>query len=308
MSAASSRAGIQPKGGFRPDAGVLLVAAGATLWGTDTVLRQPLTQSLSSAAIVLYEHVILAVVALPALLATRSAWSKLTARQWAAVAGLAWGGSALATVCFTMAVQSGNPTTAVLLQKVQPVFTFLLAGVVLRERPRRTDWMLLAIAAGGAYLTSFGGSGLWPRLRPMDLTSALLALTAAALWGASTVLGRYVSAAVSFTAVTALRIVVALPLLALLNLPAGPAWPQEPQWIKLMWLALAPGLAALLLYYRGLRQTPAPMAAIAELCFPATTALLNWLFLGARLTLWQAAGFLLIWGVVARLSSRNGVK
>jgi drug/metabolite transporter (DMT)-like permease len=282
--------------------GVLLVAAGATLWGTDTVLRQPLTHTLSSTAIVFYEHLILAVVVAPALIATRKAWTMLNARQWAAIVGLSWGGSALATVCFTMAVQTGNPTTAVLLQKIQPVFTFLLAGVVLGERPRSSHWMFLIIAAAGAYLISFGGSGLWPTLRPVDINSALLALAAAALWGSSTVLGRYVSASISFTAVTALRIVVALPLLALLNLPEGPPLPHEGQWVKLIWLALVPGLAALLLYYRGLRSTPAPVAAVAELCFPATTALLNWVFLGSQLTTWQIAGFLIIWAVVGRLT------
>lgn len=279
---------------------VLLVAAGATLWGTDTVLRQPLTQSLSGTAIVFYEHLILAVVVAPALIATRKAWMKLSARQWAAVLGLSWGGSALATICFTLAVQTGNPTTAVLLQKVQPVFTFLLAGVVLGERPRSRHWILLAIAAGAAYLISFGG--LTPQLRPLDINAALLAVAAAALWGASTVLGRYVSATLSFTAITALRIVVALPLLALLNLPGGPPLLQEGQWLRLMWLALVPGLAALLLYYRGLRNTPAPIAAIAELCFPATTAVLNWVFLGSRLNAWQIAGFLIIWAVVGRLT------
>jgi len=183
------------------------------------------------------------------------------------------------------------------------VFTFLLAGVVLGERPRASHWMFLAMAAGGAYLISFGASGLWPQLRPVDINSALLAVAAAALWGSSTVLGRYVSATLSFTAVTALRIVVALPLLALLNLPGGPPLPQEGQWVKLMWLALVPGLAALLFYYRGLRNTPAPVAAIAELCFPATTAVLNWVFLGSRLTAWQIAGFLVIWAVVGRLTA-----
>ncbi len=281
---------------------VLLVAAGATLWGTDTVLRRPLTQVLPSTAIVFYEHLILAVVLMPALVATRKAWMALSARQWGAVIGLSWGGSALATVCFTLAVQTGNPTTAVLLQKIQPVFTFLLAGVVLGERPTRGHWMFLAIAACGAYLISFGGSGLWPALRPVDVNSALLALAAAALWGSSTVLGRYVSTSISFTAITALRIVVALPVLALLTLPTGPQFPQQSQWVKLAWLALVPGLAALLLYYRGLRNTPAPIAALAELCFPATTAALNWIFLGSPLTAWQIAGFLIIWAVVGRLT------
>lgn len=287
--------------------GVLLVAAGATLWGTDTVLRQPLTQSLSAGAIVFYEHLILAVVVLPALVATRAEWLQLRARQWAAIVGLAWGGSALATICFTYAVRIGNPTTVVLLQKMQPLFTFLLAAWVLKEHPRHRHWLLLIPALAGAYLVSFGGGGgggLLPQIRRQDMLSAALAVAAAAMWSGSTVLGRYVSPHLSFTALTSLRIVVALPLLAAMNLPGTRLAAELPvgrQWITLMWLALVPGLVSLLLYYRGLRHTPAPLAAIAELCFPTSTALLNWIFLDARVSLWQAAGFVLIWAVVGRL-------
>ena len=43
------------------------VSAGACLWGTDTILRTPLTSHLSSASIVLLEHLILAATMLPVL-------------------------------------------------------------------------------------------------------------------------------------------------------------------------------------------------------------------------------------------------
>ena len=286
---------------------VLLVALGAALWGTDTVPPRPLAQNVSSLLIVFYEHLVLAVVVLPVLWATRTEWRRLHAAQWAALLGIAWGGSAVATFCFTEAVRTGNPTTAVLLQKVQPLFTILLAAAVLGERLNRRHWLSLALALGGAYLVSFGDRGLGPSIRPLDLTAALLALAAAALWGSCTVLGRYLVPYLSFASLTSLRIVAALPLLTFLILLPGQApsgWPTSRQAATLLWLALVPGLAALLIYYRGLRHTPASLAAIAELCFPTTTVLLNWVFLGMRMTVLQLAGFFLIWGVVWYLSQR----
>jgi drug/metabolite transporter (DMT)-like permease len=282
------------------DRGLLLVALGSTLWGTDTVLRQPLAREMASAHIVFYEHVALIAVVIPVLLATRGELRRLRWKDWAALAGIAWGGSALATYCFTEAVRLGNPTSAALLQKLQPLFTVFLAAGFLDEKLSRRHWGYFFAALAGALLVTIGG----PAGFRHDLLAAAPALAAAALWGSSTVLGRYVAARVSFLATTALRILLALPLLAALAFaPAGAVrWPSVAQGLSLIWLALLPGFAALLLYYRGLRGTPAPLAAIAELCFPATTVALNWLFLEVQPTLAQGAGFAAIWWVVARLS------
>lgn len=282
---------------------VWLVALGAAVWGTDTVLRNPLAQTLPSLLIVFYEHLILGAALLPVLLYRHDQWKNLTRRQWVSILGISWGGSAIATLCFTEAVKIGNPTTAVLLQKLQPLFTIALAGPVLGERLRRQHWGYPILALTGAWFVSFGDRGLLPAIRPIDLNAALLALAAAALWGSSTVLGRYLAPILSFETLTTLRIIVALPLLLIVVLAAHSPlpWPNQRQALSLVWLALVPGLVALLLYYRGLRNTPAPLAAIAELCFPASTALLNWAFLGSRLAVLQVAGFFLICGVVWRL-------
>ena len=137
-------------------AALLWVAAGACLWGTDTVFRRPLTGHLTSVAIVFLEHAILSLVLLPVLWARRSEWLKLGAREWGAVTLIAWGGSALATVLFTEAVRTGNPTTAVLLQKTQPLFAGMLAGLLLSEPLGIPFWSRVAAAIAGAYLISFG--------------------------------------------------------------------------------------------------------------------------------------------------------
>jgi len=282
--------------------GVLWIAAGAALWGTDTVLRRPLAGVLGSTQIVLYEHVILSFIVLPIIHRDRAYLSKIPLRIWLAVVGTAWIGSALATVLFTSAIGSGNPTTAVLLQKTQPLFAILLARIVLRETtPRGFAWIAVVAIVGG-YLVVFGNS------RPLasgslEVAPALLALGAAASWAFATVWGRIAVAEVPFELLTALRFVIALPVLigaALLQRQASvPASEQLP---SLLWMALVPGFAALILYYKGLRNTPASQATIAELAFPATAAFLNWWILGVTATILQLAGFLLVWAAILQLS------
>ena len=121
------------------------MALGSALWGTDSVLRRPLTRSLASPAIVLYEHLILSLIAIPVLISRWRELREMRTRDWLAVLGIAWGGSALATVLFTEAISRGNVNTAVLLQKVQPLFTFLLAGPLLGERLTRRHWGYLGL-------------------------------------------------------------------------------------------------------------------------------------------------------------------
>jgi drug/metabolite transporter (DMT)-like permease len=114
--------------------GVLLVALGAALWGTDAVLRVPLLGVMSPPAIVLSEHLVLLLYSVPAVALGWSVFRTLRAPQWTALLVIAWGGSALATLLFTTAFAFGNPTVVILLQKTQPLFAIALAHVLLRER------------------------------------------------------------------------------------------------------------------------------------------------------------------------------
>src|SRR6266849_6734811 len=163
---------------MRSSRALLWVALGAALWGTDTLFRRTLTTTLASSRIVLYEHLILTVILLPVCWRGRREWKSLKPIQWAAVLGTSWGGSALGTVCFTEAVRIGNPTTAVLLQKIQPVFAALLARALLGESLGRRFWMWLILALAAGWLISFGAA--LPPATPLSISAALLAAAAAA--------------------------------------------------------------------------------------------------------------------------------
>ncbi|MBV8444284.1 MAG: DMT family transporter [Candidatus Dormibacteraeota bacterium] len=162
-----------------------------------------------------------------------------------------------------------------LLYLAQPLVAIMLAGLVLRERRHRSYWPLALLALAGVYLIVFQDDATAPfsALPHGRIEAALLVLSAVALWGSGTVLGRYALRAVSPMHTATLRFVIALPVLLVLLLIdrgsaafSGYAASQLP---SLLGIALIPGVIAMLLYYRALRGTPASTATIAELAYPA---------------------------------------
>ena len=179
----------------------------------------------------------------------------------------------------------------------------LLAWLLLAEPLGRRFWICLLLALCGAYVVNFGLSGPGGAI---ERKAALLALAAAALWGCSTVLGRFVLAKLSFFALTCLRIILAAPLLIALNGTSALSVSLRPrEAVSLLLMALIPGLLALLIYYRGLRNARASRAAIAELAFAGTATILNWIFLGAHISAIQLAGFFLLWVAILNLETKH---
>lgn len=269
-----------------------LVAVAAALWGTDGLLRLPLADEIPAGTLVFWEHLLVVIVLLPLLPAAVRALARCGPREWLAVLVIGGGASTLAATLFTMAFATGDPVTPLVLQKMQPLFAVVAAYVVLGERLRPGYFYFAVPAILGAWLLSFTD--------PLDvhvaaLRTALLALGAAALWGAGTVLGRLVSTKLASKDVTVLRFSVGLPVAAIIVLAQGQSFAVS--WdnaVGLGLLAFIPGLLALSLYYVGLRATPAARATLAELAFPATAAVIGVSFLGATLSATQWLGLAVV--------------
>ncbi|NNC93872.1 MAG: DMT family transporter [Acidimicrobiia bacterium] len=257
--------------------GVLLVALGAGLWGTDGLFRRGLALELPSATVVFWEHLILVVVTAPLLVRFYRNRPELAPRDLFALILVGVGASALATMLFTEAFSYGDPTTPLLLQKLQPVIAVLGAYVLLRERllPRYGVYFLLAV--GSAYLISFSDP---TNVSVSQLEPALLAVGAASLWGLGTVVGRHLTAKIEPNQLTALRFAIGLPASAIILVWRGEtsaaSGVSSGDLGTLVGLALIPGLAAITVYYRGLSATPASLATLAELAFPLTAILIGW--------------------------------
>jgi drug/metabolite transporter, DME family len=266
--------------------GFMVVAAAAALWGSDALFRRGLAFELPAATVVFVEHAILVLLTAP-LLVRGVRWTRSFAfRDWVALAIIGVGASATATILFTQAFAYENPTTPLLLQKLQPVIAIAGARLLLGERllPRFAMYFLAALT--GAYLISFPD----PWAVSVDaLTPALLAIGAATL--------------------TALRFAVVLPAAAVILLLQG-ATPtlsaiDGASLRALVLLALVPGLLALLLYYRGLRQTPAAAATLAELAFPLSAIVVNFLAFGTTLAPTQWVGIVILLATITIMGLRS---
>lgn len=280
-----------------------LVAVAAALWGTDGLLRAPLAGALPAATVVFWEHLLAVVVLIPFLPSAFRAFRAASVRDRTAIVVIGAGSSALATALFTAAFATGDALTPLVLQKLQPLVAVVAAAALLGERVRGTYWLFAVPALTGAWLVAFPD----PLSVPLrELGAAGLAIGAAVLWGLGTVLGRMVGVATAPRDVTVLRFAIGLPASALIvGVRGAPVAITGSQILPLVLLALIPGLLALVLYYIGLRRTPAARATLAELAFPATAAVLGIAFLGVDPSATQWLGLVVVVAAITALGLRE---
>lgn len=277
-----------------------LVALAASFWGLSALWREPLARDYPALAVVFWEHLVLTLLVSPWLVAAVRRVLVASTRTKVSVLVIGAGSSALATTLFTAAFRLGDPITPQVLQKLQPLIALLLAALILGERLRPRFAVFAVPALVGAWLLSFADP---LGVSVSNAAAAGLAVGAAALWAAGTVLGRAASAELRFSDITALRLGVGLlTLLVLSAVTSTPLAIGVSAAPNILMLALVPGLLALLLYYRALGHTPASRATLAELTFPLTAALVGVLVLGATLQASQWLGFAMVLASIVGLA------
>ena len=294
-------------------AGPYLVFLSAMLWATDAPIRSQLIGKFSSNFIVLIEHLIDVIIVLPVLWWARKEFALLGKKQWLAVLAIGVGGSALATIAFTQSFHYVSPSVAILLQKLQPLLVIALAVGCLKEVMSKNFWIWGVIALVSAYLISFPGLNPGPLLINGSLSPQLmgagLAVLAAMLWGASTVLGKYVLNSVSFRAMTSLRFVIAAVFLLFLNLYEKTlpiiAEISSRDFALLAATAITSGVVSLFIYYYGLQRSKASVATLAELGFPVAAIMINWIFLKIPLNSVQLLALVILLFAVYQLGRVN---
>jgi drug/metabolite transporter (DMT)-like permease len=285
--------------------GVLFVILASTLWAVDTLIRYPLLgEGINPLTVVIIEHAILSVAFLPLLFPIRKGKQRLSLMRggkehlfyFLMVGGV---GSALATFAFTNAFSLINPSVVILLQKLQPVVTILLAYYLLKERVRREFIFWAVVCLVGGVLISFNDiQGGLQQLNRSSLLSGngpkgvLFAMLAVIGWGSATVFGKKLSNAGRtnleimggrfFTGFISLLLIAAVvqPSLSISLGGVG----------KIALMAALSGLLAMYLYYQGLKQISARVCSLAEMFFPFCAVIVNWWILDAKLTIMQLCG------------------
>jgi len=318
--------------------GPFQVAAAALLWATDSPFRYPLTQKLASSVIVFAEHIVGLLLSIPILLKEYPKLYQFGRRHWVALLFISLGGSTLATLFFTFAFTLTNPTIIILLQKIQPFFAILLASLILKESisRKRVFWILALLAIVGAYFVSFGDPNYGVQLVHLfqpetylapfyhigeaNLLAVGLAITAAFLWGGSTVMGRVMLEKVSYPAMTGFRYLfgaIFLFIIVILTADFFSIFPvlsegigigsfgEIPVYAAILYIGIIPGFLALFIYYLGLKSTKASIATLAELVFPVSAAAVNWIVLGFTLSLTQIIGTAMLLVAIMLLGLEN---
>ncbi len=271
--------------------GPILIFIAALLWGLDGILRRSLF-GMPPATIVFYEHLIGVVLIAPFLW---RAWKEeeLNTTEWASLGIVALLSGVLGTLFFTTALLKVNFisfSVVFLLQKLQPIFTVITAYLVLREgvTQKYLAWAAVALLAG--FFVTFPG-GVIDFSQGEVVTAAAFAFLAAVCWGSSTAFSRYTLIGHSNTLVTGLRFLLTVPLAFGFVIGLGDLSSLGTltftQFFILLAIALTTGMAALWIYYYGLKSTPARISAIVELTFPLTAILVDYFLYGTTLSLSQ---------------------
>ena len=275
--------------------GPLLVLAAALFWGTDALVRTPALAMATATTIVFAEHALGFLLITPFVMLRRgSAFLVLPQRAWLPALFVGAGGSALATVLFTASFRDINPTVAILIQKLQPLFVVGVAYRALGERPRPGfyRWAMAALVAATLLSVPEWAAGSADGISHRPLRGLLLATVAATLWGGATVLGKKLLRQVPSEVATWWRYAVGLATMTAIVAVHGRNLGGVGQAMaftlshgeELLPLVLVAGAVPMTLYYAGLKRTPASVATFIELVYPLSSAVLNAVFLGRGLS------------------------
>ena len=221
-------------------------------------------------------------------------------RRWSPAVwtvGLAY---ASTMVLYVLANKLTTAANTIFLQDTAPLYILLLGPLLLGERARRSDVVLMAVMAGGMLLF-FVGVPAPQATAPAPLRGNFLALAAGICW-ALTIMGlrrlgregeeRGVAAA-AVAAGNLIAFAVTLPL----ALPVGPARPVD--WALVAFLGVVQIGLAYVLLTRGVRGVPALETSLLLLVEPVLNPIWAWAVHGENPGLWSVLGGAVILGATA---------
>ncbi len=291
------------------------VILAAALWGVDGIVLRPFLYNLPVPLVVLIESGLVAILLSPLLIKFRKSFKELSTTDWFAFLGVAILGGAIGTMSITKAlfyVNFVNLSIVIFIQKLQPVFAIIFAAVLLKEHLTKKFFVWSALAILGAYFMTFGTR--MPNLETGDKTTvaALFALLAAICFAASTVLSKRALQNVSYELGTYLRFAFTTILMLMIVVVDGDVSAFSEVSISqisvFFLIAFTSGGLAILLYYYGLKNISASVATIAELAFPLTAVILEYLLRGNILGPVQWIGVLILIISILKVTKLNAPK
>ncbi|MBR9693125.1 DMT family transporter [Candidatus Woesearchaeota archaeon] len=287
--------------------GTLFICTAAVLWGFDGVVLTPRLFNLSVPFVVFLLHFVPFVFLQPFMYKSYGKIFAMKREGWLMLFLVAFFGGLIGTFAIVKAlflVNFDHLSVVVLLQKLQPLFAIILAVLILKERLSKHFLAWASLAIVGAYLVAFGFAA--PALGA-SLTAVILAIVAAASFGASTVFSKKLIASLDFKSATFGRYGMTTLLSLLYLFIAGVGLPFSTvsplNWLFILIIGIFTGVGALFLYYAGLTRVKASVSTICELCLPLSAVVFDWLINGSVLGPWQWLGAVILIGAIVKIST-----
>jgi drug/metabolite transporter (DMT)-like permease len=293
---------------------MIMIALAAALWGLDGVVLTPRLSNIHVVLVVFLLHALPFLVMNTFLFKRYQELKKIDKRAFYSLLFVSIFGGAIGTIAIVYAlfiVNFQELSVVVLLQKFQPVFAILMAGIVLGEKlhKRFLLWAGVAIIAG--YFLTFGWGVPNLHTDSNTLKAALLSLLASFSFGSSTVFSKrllektdYLSATFFRYGLTALLL---LPVVLVLGKFSEIQNITQLNWMIFGIIALTSGSVAIIIYYYGLKHVKASHATLLELFFPISAILLDY-FVNANYLSpiqWVSASIMIFAIIKAGLKSKK---
>ncbi len=286
--------------------GALFIVSAAALWAAGYFFRKTILYGLSPLLLTFLTSAIVAIF-LGLVFRFRPAhiFRCFSADPWRYF-GLAFTGVVMGSTCMFIALDHLDLGLTVILEKLQPIFTLLLASLFLGERPSpsRRPWIFLALLA--SYFVSMRHPFDWT-LQSTDPRGVIAVMLAAFFWAVASIIGKDLTTRQPDSRmITFLRFALG----ALLMLPIF--FSREALHLRMqldgyvfsvvvLCAVLSTGLGYLL-FYSGLRTVTATVSGFLELVTPVVAVLLGVVFLGERYTIVQALAAITLLVAIYRIT------
>ncbi len=274
--------------------GATAIIIAAILWGFDGVVLTPRLFNLNVGFVVFMFHLVPFVLMNTFLFREYRRLKEFTKSDLFVLISIAFFGGALGTLAIVKAlflVNFQHLSVVVLLQKLQPIFAIILAGVFLKEKIKRRFifWALLAIIA--SYFLTFGFKKPNMSEDAPLIQAALWALVAAFSFGSATVLGKKALTRLPYYTTNFFRFgftaLMMLIYVLITNKLGEFSNVTSTNWLFFLIIAVTTGSGAIFLFYFGLNKVKAVVSTICELFFPISAIFFDYFINGHALSVVQ---------------------
>lgn len=295
--------------------GVALIVIAAVSWGLTAVVFIPNLYTLPTAFVVFIQNFVSLALMSAVFPGEYSKIAKFPRKTLFCLSLIALFSGVIGTLAIVKAlflVNFKELSVVVLIQKVQPVFTVILAFVFLKEKLSKNFLLWSFLVFFGVYLITFGFQLPNFSMNRDHILAYLLSVISAMSFSTNTILGKYLSDSLSFLTITFNRFLFGTIFSIIACLATGTLFYFKEISLSdygfFAGLVLIGGPPSMFIYYMGLKYVRAAVSAICELALPFSVIILDYFINHNSLSLIQWIGALIIIFGILRVSNSSSSK